>query len=832
MPHCGNLSVAYIAPLPEGAGETFLAEEKTLFNALAKRLSNIMERRITERALNRANHALRMISQLNQSLIRIHNEAQLFQEACRIIVEIGGYRMAWIGIAEHDAIKSVRPIASFGVEDDYLQRAAISWADVERGRGPTGTAIREARTVFIQHIQTNQIFSPWRESALQRGYGSCIALPLRDEDQQTFGSLNIYAYEADAFDDAEIKLLEELASDLDYGIKNLRMQQKLQDQHTFLQAIIEYAPDAIELADAQTLRFIEVNAASCQLLGYTRAERLQQTVPDIQPFMAPEILAKVTQDILETGNANFETRHLCKDSSIIDVRVSVRRLYLNNRAYFLAIWRDITAEKIVYSKLQQLSQVVEQSPNPILITNLNCQIEYVNDAMLSYVGYSREKLIGQMPNIFKSGKTPTKTYQKMWENLLNGKSWQGEFINRTGYGDEKIESATIIPLRQVDGQITQYAAIKEDITARKHQEAELHKLFMAVEQSPESIVITDLAAHIEYVNQSFVRATGYTREEALGQNPRILQSGHTLQKTYDEMWAKLSQGEPWRGELINRRKNGEEYIEFAIIAPVRQESGNVTHYLAIKEDITEKKRINDELEHYRKHLEELVEIRTSELNNAIKEQNALFEVASAGIVLLNNRIIVRCNQRLDEIFGYEYGELLGKSTRCWYITDDDFNLIGIELYQQLKLGKIDMRKMQFQRKDGTRFWCRISSRAVNPDDLNQGIVVILDDISIEQAALEELNRARALAESTAKMKSDFLANMSHEIRTPMNVIIGMSHLMFKTELAPNQQDYLKKIQSSSQHLLGIINDILDLSKIESGKMVHLILMKCCKILPD
>jgi GAF domain-containing protein len=122
-----------------------------------------------------------------------------------------------------DAARTVRPVASFGFEDNYLDTAQISWADVARGRGPSGTAIREVRPVIAQNIIANPLMQPWHDDAARNGYSSAIALPLLTEDGQCFGAVNFYASEADAFDSEEVDLLEELANDLAYGIQTVRM---------------------------------------------------------------------------------------------------------------------------------------------------------------------------------------------------------------------------------------------------------------------------------------------------------------------------------------------------------------------------------------------------------------------------------------------------------------------------------------------------------------------------------------------------------------------------------------------------------------------------------
>ena len=203
---------------------------------------------------------------------------------------------------------------------------------------------------------------------------------------------------------------------------------------------------------------------------------------------------------------------------------------------------------------------------------------------------------------------------------------------------------------------------------------------------------------------------------------------------------------------------------------------------------------------------------------ASAEQAAVLEAATLGIAFIKDRVIVRGNIRLDLLFGYAPGELIGKQTRVWYADEEAYAAGGGSVYEQLSRGETHQREQELIRKDGSRFWCRLSGSAIDQNDLGRGTVWMLEDVTEARAAGEALARAKELAEDSARTKSDFLANMSHEIRTPMNAIIGMAHLALKTDMTPRQRDYVKKIQGSGQHLLGIINDILDFSKIEAGKL--------------
>ncbi len=190
---------------------------------LGRRASNrdITRRKQLEEELRRANRSLKMLSACNHALIHAENEASLLNSVCQIIVEEGGYKLAWVGFKEKDKKKTVRPVAQAGYEEGYLESLHITWANRERGRGPTGRAIRSGEPTIAKDILNDPSFAPWRAEALKRGYASSVALPLAIRGE-TFGALNIYGSEADAFDTEEVNLLRELAGDLSFGINALR----------------------------------------------------------------------------------------------------------------------------------------------------------------------------------------------------------------------------------------------------------------------------------------------------------------------------------------------------------------------------------------------------------------------------------------------------------------------------------------------------------------------------------------------------------------------------------------------------------------------------------
>ena len=369
-----------------------------------------------------------------------------------------------------------------------------------------------------------------------------------------------------------------------------------------------------------------------------------------------------------------------------------------------------------------------------------------------------------------------------------------------------------------------------DITERFAREQQLRKLSLAVEQSPESIVITDLDGRIEYVNDAFTRVSGFGRDEVMGQNPRVLQSGLTSAATYRSLWDTLKAGNHWHGEFVNRRKNGEHYVEIAHIAPVRS-NGMTTHFVAIKVDITQQKQLEDELDRHRHHLEVLVTERTHDLRAANKAladaENFAKSVAEnipGGIAYWDRDLRCRfANSAYQEWFLFPSGQWLGRSFR---------DLLGEEIFL---LQEAHIREVLVgipQRFERTVIGVDHEDRLIRikyvPDQYVgevRGFFVQVADITSRQRAeanLKQLNEAlttaRDTAEEASRVKSTFLANMSHEIRTPMNAIIGLTHLLHRDIRDPVQLERLDKVSTATNHLLQVINDILDLTKIASGKV--------------
>ena len=251
-----------------------------------------------------------------------------------------------------------------------------------------------------------------------------------------------------------------------------------------------------------------------------------------------------------------------------------------------------------------------------------------------------------------------------------------------------------VPMYSSEGKTIGMLGICEDITERKREEDSLRKLLQAVEQSPSSIVITDLDAKIQYANEAFVKTTGYSMAEAIGQNPRILHSGKTPKTTYDELWAHLGRGEVWAGELFNKRKDGSEYIESAVISPVRQPDGIVTHYLAVKTDITQLKHAQFELSRLNEELEAKIAERTTDLEHARFEAEQANRAKSAFLAAMSHEIRTPMNGVIGMLDVLQQSSLKGPQIEMANIIHDSaFSLLTI-IDDILDFSKIEAGKLQ------------------------------------------------------------------------------------------------------------------------------------------
>jgi diguanylate cyclase (GGDEF)-like protein/PAS domain S-box-containing protein len=258
---------------------------------------------------------------------------------------------------------------------------------------------------------------------------------------------------------------------------------------------------------------------------------------------------------------------------------------------------DVTEARQRELELVKLHRAVEQSPVAVVITNRRGDIEYVNPRFEQVTGYTLAEVKGRNPRLLKSGRTPAEVYAGMWAQLLRGEVWHGELVNRRKDGTDFWEEIFIAPVRDAGGRTTHYIAFKEDITERRRAEEAIRLHATVFEALNEGVLITDAQERILAVNPAFTRITGYGAQEAIGQTPRLLSSGHQSPAFYEELWQALESRGYWEGELEDRRKNGEIYPVWMSISAVRDSEGQVAQYISVFSDISERKEAERQIQY-------------------------------------------------------------------------------------------------------------------------------------------------------------------------------------------------------------------------------------------
>jgi nitrogen fixation negative regulator NifL len=316
------------------------------------------------------------------------------------------------------------------------------------------------------------------------------------------------------------------------------------------------------------------------------------------------------------------------------------------------------------------------------------------------------------------------------------------------------------------------------------------------------VSVTDLEGTITFANDRFCEISGYSREELIGSNHRLIKSGQHSPEFYRDLWETIASGKVWRGEIKNRKKSGEYYWVAATIVPLKDAHGRPVEYIGIRNDITERKAVEERLAEQLNFIEVLLE--TIPIPAYLKDARGRYRLF---------------NRAFEESFGIVRDDWIGKTVfelmppemaRITHDVDQQVMFDGVKRMYESRFRNGHTR----EERDGI-FW---KARLMKANGAIGGLVGAMIDITDRKRFERELEAAKLAAESASQAKSDFLANMSHEIRTPMNGIIGMTELALGTELAPTQRDYLNIVRNSAEALLVILNDILDFSKIEAGML--------------
>ncbi len=493
--------------------------------ALGATFEILRRSRHRERAMRRT---LAMVTRCNEAILRAATEEELYGEICAIIVGEGGYRMCWVGLAENDARKTVRPVAHAGHDDGYLAGLDVTWADEPSGRGPTGTSLREGRIVVGRDYATDPALAPWRERAMSRGFRSVTSIPITFEGQ-VLAVVAMYSVEVAAFSREELRSLKRLSDDVAFGVSAIRQRQARARQEVELAAkdralraseeqfrtYVEAAPLAIFVVDGQG-RYQDFNPAALEMIGVDGPTLRTLGIPDlVEEEDRAEALAAFAQ-LVETGRMDRDLRLRRRDGS--HVWVALRSVKIAEDRY-MAFCQDIGARHAAAMALRESERryrtLVDGMASGLVLQSADGTIVDCNPAAERLLGLTAEEMRGR------------KSVDPRWRALReDGSPYPGEehppmMALRTGRtqvdvtmavhkpdGEVTWLSVNAEPLRDDAGKVHAVLSTFVNITRRREAEVERARLQAQLAHSARLVAMGTLVAGVAHeINNPLVGLT-------------------------------------------------------------------------------------------------------------------------------------------------------------------------------------------------------------------------------------------------------------------------------------------------------------------------------------
>lgn len=600
----------------------------------------------------------------------------------------------------------------------------------------------------------------------------------------------------------------------------LFLKEKANDNALYLDSILQSSQKTAIIATDPDFCIEYFNPEAERIFAMDKDSAFGRTISEIHTVKGhrgpdKNHFKNIIKQIRETGSHHFPMQ---VGPLALDTRITRINDHTGKFAGFLLIANDISESKQAEEQIRKLSRAVEQSHSTIVITDLDGLIEFVNPSFTRTTGYTREEVIGQNPKVLKSENHDAAFYKAMWDTLLAGKVWKGEMLNKRKDGALFWEFATISPVKDENGKITHYVAVKEDITTRKEIE---HALSESREQLDLALKAGNLGfwdwrpqSSELFTNEIFLTMLGYPPDAF----PQSIERWSSLVHPDDleRAWKTLQpfvDGDDGDYRFEHRMRTIDDQWKWILdVGRVvgRNSDGKAERFVGVHIDITQLKETEKKLQENKERLQSYI--------------TAIDGIGMGLYVIDKDYCVSSMNGTAIGWFGDQCGEkcyesLAGREKPCSHcqfetvvetgesvcytptvMNDRTFDILAAPIYN-IKGGKGKM----------------VVLRDITKEE-EVKIKLGESNIQLEKAAAiaNEMSEKAAAANSS---KSRFLANMSHDIRTPMNAIIGMTNLALDTELTPEQQTYLEKIKISADGLLGLVRDILDFSKIEAGQLL-------------
>jgi PAS domain S-box-containing protein len=504
-----------------------------------------------------------------------------------------------------------------------------------------------------------------------------------------------------------------------------------------------------------------VNDKFCAISQYSKKELIGQNHRILNSgHHSKEFFQQVYHAIANGKVWHGEIKNRAKDGSFywVDTTIVPTLSTDGKPRQYVAIRADITerkrAEDVSKAALKELAdQKFALDQHAIVaVTDVQGTITYVNDKFCAISQYSKKELIGQNHRILNSGHHPKEFFQQMYHAIANGKVWHAEIKNRAKDGSIYWVDTTIVPSVGEDGKPRQYVAIRADITERKRAEETVRESLATSEAALKEladqkfaldqhaiVAVTDVQGTITYVNDKFCAISQYSKKELIGQNHRILNSGHHPREFFQQMYHTIANGKVWHGEVKNRAKDGSIYWVDTTIVPTLSPDGRPRQYVAIRADITERKRGEEALHESQERFRLLLD--------GVKDY-AIYMLDAEGHVISWNAGAAR-------IKGYQSEEILGKHFSCFYIREDrETDKPSRELQESLANGRFE-EQAQRVRKDGSAFWANVVITPMYDDHgIHKGFSKVARDITERKQAEDAVRASLSTSEAARKELAD------------------------------------------------------------------------------
>ena len=556
------------------------------------------------------------------------------------------------------------------------------------------------------------------------------------------------------------------------------------------------------------LKTKQVKASEVLIKLYGLPQKAHYTIEDFTQRIHPEDMkergmAWDDRSVLKRGTFN-STYRLLVNGKVVWINAVGEVMYdeKGDPLSIIAAVQDITQQKLAEIELKELEQqkaaILNAIPDMIFVIDKEgVYQDYVAGVDIQSI-VSPEQFLGKKITEVMPSEVAKEHLTLLQKAFATGNiqiaGYQLEVNGETSHFEARIspvdDNKAVVVVRDVTQR-------ENDRKALLETNENLKLYYKAMDESPASVVITDAQANIQYVNHHFTKITGYLPEEAIGQNTRILKSGFQDSSFYQDLWKTILSGKTWRGEFHNKKKNGELFWEAASINPIYNQENEITHFVAIKEDITQKKK----------------DMQT------VREMASIVDSSDAIIIGKTMDGIIRTwNRGAEHVYGYKAEEVIGLPINIIvpHALKNELETITNKIKAGERVENFETHRIC---KNGKEVEVSLSLSGIKDEKgALTGISVVGQDITRQKQLERELITEKERAEEATRAKSLFLANMSHEIRTPMNAILGFAEILSQRIKDPVQREYLSSMQSSGKALLNLINDLLDFSKAEAGKL--------------